>query len=94
MASSSLTISFGVSQEIDNFKLKVVNFCTDAVIPEAAFTITGGGYSATGITDSNGYYTLGKLKPGVYTIKVTKAGFAPTDTDRLANDAFTVQASS
>src|ERR1700722_6367799 len=50
---------------------------TGAVVPEASVTITG---TDTGLvkvvtTDSAGFYSIGPLNPGNYTISITKPGF-------------------
>ncbi|MEO8662429.1 MAG: carboxypeptidase regulatory-like domain-containing protein [Bryobacteraceae bacterium] len=45
-------------------------------VPEAVVTVTGNGVTLRQTTDVQGQYTFANLKPGAYTIRITKPGFA------------------
>jgi hypothetical protein len=44
-----------------------------------------------GTTDSSGMLNLGRLKKGLYSLRVHKEGYLDTDSDYLKNDSFTVE---
>lgn len=52
----------------------ITSVTVNSNLPNVTVTING---RTAGITDSNGYLTMGSVKPGVYTISVAKLGFQP-----------------
>lgn len=96
MASSStaLTINFNPADnpgQPRDIELLIVDYCTEAVLPDAVVTISGpNGYSYTGAASSTGIVSLPGLYPGEYTIKTIKPGYLDSDLDAIANDRFTV----
>lgn len=93
-ASTSIVINFDTATEPAeprDIELLVVDYCTEAVLPDAVVVISGpNGYSYTGTASGTGIVSLPGLYPGEYTIKTTKAGYLDSDLDAIANDRFTV----
>ena len=91
---ATLTVTFRnttVSAQPRDVVLSIKDYCTDALLPGASVVISGPeGYQFTGTASQTGMISLSQLKPGVYTVLTTKAGYLPSDEDALANDRFTV----
>ncbi len=59
-------------------------------VPNAEIVITGpNGYTKTVVTDANGYYEVGDLEPGDYTVQLTGVGLSP-DLEYLRGSVVTV----
>jgi len=87
----SITFRNTASTQPRDVVLAIKDYCTDALLPGASVVITGpNGYLFSGVASQTGIISLSQLKPGVYTVRTTKAGYLPSDEDALANDRFTV----
>jgi len=71
-------MSFGQAISVNGGSIQgTITDATGAVVPNASVVITGSdtGSTKTLTTDSGGFYSLGPLNPGPYTVTVTAAGF-------------------
>src|ERR1700691_3688341 len=69
----------------------VVQDTSGAVIPSAKVTVTNPQTNVTldALTNQVGEYTVPSVQPGVYTLRVEKQGFRPTETRGINVDAAT-----
>src|SRR5450756_661749 len=73
-----IAMSFGQAVSVNGGSIQgTITDATNAVIANANVVITGTdtGSSKTVTTDSAGYYSVGPLNPGNYSVAVTMAGF-------------------
>ena len=69
----------------------VVKDSTGAVVPAAKITVTNPQTNVTlgAVTNQVGEYTVPSVQPGVYTLRVEKENFRPTETKGISVDAAT-----
>jgi len=88
-AKASSTVKFVDPNAAVQYRVKVVNHCTKDPVAEAYCRFGGGRWD--GYTNAEGYFYLGEVRPGTYSIdEITKSGYIPVREDRLANEAFTL----
>ena len=74
----STVMSYGQAVSVNGGSIAgTITDTTGAVLPNAAIVIksTDTGYTKTIASDSAGFYSVGPLNPGNYTVSVTEAGF-------------------
>lgn len=75
-------LSFGQAISVNGGSIQgTITDATGAVVPNATIVITGTdtGFTKTISADSSGFYSVGPLNPGNYTVDVTAAGFQKLD---------------
>src|ERR1700679_1152515 len=73
-----VTLSFGQAISVNGGSIQgTITDSTGASVPKATITITGSdtGIVRTTVTDSAGFYSVGPLIPGTYTVAVSADGF-------------------
>ena len=76
------SISYGQAISVNGGSIQgTITDSTGAVVPNAQVVITGTdtGFTKTITTDSSGFYSVGPLNPGPYTVDVTAANFQKLD---------------
>ena len=71
-------LSFGQAISVNGGSIQgTITDTTGAVVPNATVVIVGNDTNASKTlqTDSNGFYSLGPLNPGPYTVTITSPGF-------------------
>ena len=82
LPTAATTISFGQAISVNGGSIQgTITDATGAVVPNARVVITGTdtGFTKTITTDSSGFYSVGPLNPGPYTVDVTAANFQKLD---------------
>lgn len=75
-------LGFGQAISVNGGSIQgTITDATGAVVPNASIVITGTdtGFTKTISADSSGFYSVGPLNPGNYTVDVTAAGFQKLD---------------
>lgn len=76
------SVSYGQAISVNGGSIQgTITDATGAVVPNAQVVITGTdtGFTKTITTDSSGFYSVGPLNPGPYTVDVTAANFQKLD---------------
>lgn len=74
------------AQQLSSTKGGLAGVITDhsgAIVPDAKVTITGAVDQREITTDQSGHFSAGDLTPGLYTVKVERAGFQSTSAKNL-----------
>lgn len=88
---TTIDYTYGTGDGTVATTFKVRDACTGVGLPGASVWIND---LYKGITDDNGFIDLGYLNPGTYKVKATKDGYQDSDKDVIANDSFTIEATS
>lgn len=86
-----LDASMTTDDSTTSITVVVKDFATDIVIPDASVYIDD---VYKGKTDSTGSLTIASITAGNHSIRLTASGYLDSDEDELANDTFTVNATS
>ena len=79
---TAVGVSFGQAISVNGGSIQgTITDSTGAVVPNAQVLITGTdtGFTKTVTTDNSGFYSVGPLNPGPYTVDVTAANFQKLD---------------
>ena len=75
--------------ENTEYTIVVVDYCTGDPVEGAVVSLSG---VVAGTTDESGQVSVTLVAGRSYSVRVTAAGYDPSDADTLANDSFTAQA--